>query len=153
MMEQKSRSDRADDITAAIIRFQQNKTIGEHDGRLIAENLATEAGFNGTPNSRRTQLQHYFTAFPGLRLRWNAVKQGAKAASGQPTRDYVAELKKARMEIARLREELKVTYRVSDLRRRKAERLERQLNQQRVPSPRPNNVVDLHPARDSPQGT
>jgi hypothetical protein len=140
------RAARADDIVSAIGRFEQAATTGEHDGRLIAENLGTEAGFGGSAASRRQQVQQYFARFPELRQRWRTAVDDANARVGRPSRDLAAELAAARAESARLREQLAAMDRVADLWRRKAQRLERQLAQrQRVESAARGNVVELHP--------
>jgi chromosome segregation ATPase len=145
-----TRADRADDIAAAIARFEQAATTGDHDRRLIAENLATETGFAGTAASRRQQVQQYFTRFPHLRSRWRAAVDDANTCADNPKRDLQADLTAARAEAAKLREQLAAMDLVAGLLRRKNERLEQQ-NQhlrrqlQQADTEAPANVVQLRP--------
>lgn len=145
--------DRADDIAAAIGRFEQRATTGDHDGRLIAENLGTEVGFGGSAASRRQQVQQYFACFPHLRQRWGTTVDEAKTRAGQPRRDLLGELAATRAEAARLREQLPAMDRVADLWRRKAERFERQLQQRQLAdAASPANVVELRPPPEPTPG-
>src|SRR3954451_1860710 len=109
---------RADEIAAAIGRFERGATTSDHDGRLIAENLGVEAGFGGSAASRRQQVQQYFARFPELRRRWRTVVDEGNVRAGLPRRDVLGELAESRAEAARLRQQLAAMDRVADLWRR-----------------------------------
>jgi predicted RNase H-like nuclease (RuvC/YqgF family) len=157
-----SRADRAKDIEAAIGRFEGRMPTGDHDGRLIDENLGTEVGFGGSAASRRQQVQQYFRQFPALRRRWRTAKDDEKERVGQQIPDRVQQLTTARAETARLRLQLRALDQVADLLRRKAEERERRVRhlERRVQQLEhqlqggavapTDNVVELRPAPEPP---
>lgn len=154
-----TRADRAKDIHTAIGRFEQGAPTGDHDGRLIDENLGTEAGFGGSAHSRRQQIQQYFQDFPFLRHRWRAARDELKAKAGEPPVDPTKKLNEAQGEAEQLREQLRAMDRVADLLRLKAQQLERrvhqlerQLQRQRADGASPANIVQLRPEPDPPSG-
>lgn len=139
-----SATERAAAIATAIDRFAQGTTVGDHDGRLIAVNLGIEAGFGGTDTSRRQQVQHYLAKFPQLRGRWRQAIDDTTTRQPPKQTDLRAELATQRRRSARLEQQVDAMVRVADLWRRKAQRLERQLEQQRRrqdPNPPDDGVV------------
>lgn len=150
--EKLSAAERAEAIAAAIGRFEQGTTTGDHDGRLIAVNLGVEAGFGGADASRRQQVQQYLGKFPELRRRWRQAVDDADARAGTKRTELRAEVRAERRRAAELEARLEAMVRVADLWRRKAERLERQLEQQRrrrQPSPPDDGDGVVVPMRDA----
>lgn len=144
-----SAAERAEAIATAMDRFVEGVTVGDHDGRLIALNLGIEAGFGGTDASRRQQVQHYLARFPQLRSRWHHAVNNADPRP-QPTQtDLRAQLAAERRRSARLQQQVDTRVRLADLWRRKAQRLERQLEQHRrrrdTAPPGGGVVIPLHP--------
>ena len=88
--EKMSAADRAEAIAAAIGRFEQGETVGEHDGRLVALNLGVEAGFGGSDASKRQQVQQYQGKFRELRRRWRQAVDDVKAREGAARQDLRA---------------------------------------------------------------
>ena len=144
-----SAAERAEAIAAAIDRFAQATTVGDHDGRLIALNLGIEAGFGGTDASRRQQVQQYLARFPQLRSRWRQAVNDGDQPSGPSQTDLRADLTAERRRSAQLQQQIDTMVRLADLWRRKAQRLERQLEQHRrrhdMAPPDAGVVVPLHP--------
>ena len=137
-------------IGAAIRRFERGTVTEDHDGRLIAENLGTAAGFGGSAASHRQQVQQYFSQFPELRRRWRIVVGEAASRADRPARDLQAELNAARAEAARLRRQLAAMDRVADRWRCQAQRFERQLAQRQRADALTTNVVQLRWVPESP---
>lgn len=149
MSKRPSRAQRADDIAAAISRFENGATVTAHDGRHTDTNLAIEAGFGGSSASQRQQLQQYFNRFPELRERWRNVSDAAAGRGGDTKTELRSELASVRRELAATREERDATALVADLWRRKAKQLERQVARLRDQVGRPHDGPRLDPTRDA----
>jgi hypothetical protein len=120
--------------------------FGQSDSRSLR---GIEAGFGGTDASRRQHVQQYLARFPQLRSRWRQAVDDATSQQGSQPTDLRAELTAERRRSAQLQQQIDTMVRLADLWRRKARRLERQLEQHRrrrdMAPPDAGVVVPLHP--------